>query len=513
MASEYRYPTIGELWRFIFECTGIWAFSENKGSLQTRLRRLASEELFSLKSQADIEEEFRALLNGLFNDEELSSAVMTLIDEVMMSYSAIIASYMAQYTKEENIKYLLCCSGVGRLALSTCKQLAKLRRKNIPFGVSIDLFTPDFAADGAVVYPLSKMLSFLNNINLSNKSSVAKKHGETSADSVRRYLNRLDKGYGKKNLENLFEKLKPLLYFKENQEIENYLKFLVFIAYTSEESYKKIDDKRFLSELVNEFVRQFQNINSAMNETLFKMFSDKEIKQASRDQWDDVVDRWASDAFDRLKNFIYYVSKDITVDNIHYFRKLYSDENREGMVKNYELFGKDAVCFSEWYLTNHFDFPAPYDLIEADADLNDLNSLFRSKTDIDTYRKKVDLFKLKHKKTLERYPWISEELDSDIAYLENDFDRSKEHISRAFGLAKYSAGSGIVRIIARAFELSARCGDRELFRQVYKWGKYTENIKIFGGADGCYKIYMGDGSFVIVTDNDAFEKVSEYYLD
>ncbi|MGE4318612.1 MAG: hypothetical protein AB7E96_06860 [Deferribacterales bacterium] len=431
MESECRYPSIGEFWSFIFESTGIWALSEKKGSLQTRLRRLASEESFSLRSQSDIEQELFALLNGLFKDEELSSAVMSLIDEVMMAYTEIITSYMAMYTKEENIKYLLSCHGVGRLALSVCKQLAKLKRNRIPFGGGIDLFVPDFAEDGTVVYPLSKMLSFLNNINLSSKSGAAREHGWTSADSVRRYLNRLDKGHGKRSLEDVFIKLRPLLSFDANPEIENYLKFLVFIAYTSEGICKKIDDKRFLSELVSEFVRQFQNIN--------------------RDQWDDAADRWAS------------------------------------------------------------DFPVPYDLTGAGADLDYIDSLFRSKTNIDTYREKVDLFKLKYKETIERYPWISAELDSDTAYLENDFDRSKEHIRRAFELAKYSAGSGILRVFDRAFELSARCGDRELFRQVYKWGKYTKNIRTFGNIDGCYKICLSGGLFVIVTDDDAFEKISEYY--
>jgi len=488
MEIPYRCYSLGDYWHFIFETTGIWSFSENKKTLQKKLKRLASEDTYTLNSVPELKEELYELFNENFGNKEISGLLLSFFDEIASVYINIVRNFIMPCNKEDTIIQIVGNSGVSLLALNVNKLVIKLNKQSMPFEVNIDWFLPEFGSGTVSEYPLQKVIVRLRNMLLIN-TNITSVFGDFFTESVRQYLYRLEKGAGEKRPQYLFDNIEPFIKFPEYPEITNYLKFIIAVSCALDKICRRFKDKENLEVLISEFKRQYYLQKSMLSSGYAKIDQQK----MSLKEWHNVVDLLSLKFLSHAESFSYCITRTNPPERFDYARKLYSNE--AAMKKYCELYGESVVYFSEWALTNHNNIIVPDSLSALFSDEERLLNKLYSKTNLEEIETEISTFSSKHDIWLKRLPWIMFELRSDIAHYRQDKTQAKDLILEAFEHGKYSAGAGLKRIIQRALDLCVLCSDRKSFNNVYKWG-------IFSGY-----IDSGENSNL---DN-IFDKFKQYY--
>lgn len=486
MESEFTYPTLGEVVKYLFDATGVLArkgdygrannFGEpQKRSVQKKLERLAKEE-YALQPQLDdLVKTSSELLSEVIRCPIAAKQVSELINDLYERYRELITEQGTYMSKTDTVRFFLTNYGVDIAVRSLARDWLKWQPIN-PTAARPDQefwFLPADKGDGWT-WPLSHALKWAYRVC---GVSQAQFHQPSNYDDPRDQLERNLKSANSwtrgatipsmfvlvKNLDESFiaraDIGKPV-----DAKVRNDIMTVAAlgrIATVIARDIERVYGTSFLRETItqikqyivwmrietSEFQLQFEEESAKLRgsatellELRFKMFLHfMAFFDAKRNH--------ARDLMEEHK----YTSGTLRTEVIHYLEKHYGAYAARVPIDTH----------SRWQL----DKPERFEELVSHG-LGMMNKV--STQDV------VDRFAADMQTTGvgKRAPWLVHWLRGAVYYRSEDYAGALLHYKQAYELAKYSAGAFQYRLVNQYLEITAKTDSWRDFKKAALWACY-----------------------------------------
>ncbi len=491
---EISFPTIGEVIREVFNCSGLLAQKEDKlnsnfsagdrKKLQMQLKRLADE---SSKIDGKLDELltlFKQLLSNTINEERIIWMIMDFLEELLIIYKSVLKSDGTYLNQQATTKWLIKSYLLDRLVISFFKNHLRFNVARNTLDVSkLNSWIFPTISEKKVIWPLSKAWKEIYNDTSITQSLF---HYPDKAVEDFRAIRNLENAqhWGASDqlpsigaLFNNFDYSLAQLKCTSNQSAKRFIneqktneyKLMLFISRLSTYFFQKIK-KAYGDEFLLEVIKQLQGQSGRLSR--INRYLTQEICGAKKE---------------------YLIQEEQDVDNLHFnlvsnYWKSYSEKIHQGAMRLQEyLFdnafeGLSQIEIARVYISCIGSFNA-YSTLETRKSnpLDDIPNQFiemfnkgeklkkapNSIFEVDNYRKELTSLNL-----ILCLEWLSDWCYANFYYRNNNHVKAHFFYEKAFNKAKYTAGKFQYLLVNQYIESCAKNKKFSSMKRAVAWANY-----------------------------------------
>jgi len=497
--NEPSFPTLGEIAKFLFDCSGVLAqkgdqfgvlnAEKDKKSVQTALRRLAKEESELQVNLSKVLDMFLKYVDKICQSEKVTMAIGTLVDEVLAQYRDLVRNEGTYLDKNGSIKWVLQTRFVGRAALSSQKNILRFNIKDLGLTTPEDSFwfLPDISGK-EINWPLAKAFKWVYWISNTNhthfhfpgkNSSIEDYRLSQNLENASKWINdkRLPSWggiYG--NLQDSFaalakcenDKYRRVLDGKTKQSIS----IVLFIARCTTYICKKID-QHFGRTVLNDLIVQYQEIDTMLHEEHAPLISaaNQELQSLSNQNeadrfWFNMVPRF----WEMKSEKIMHASKRLAaiIANHHHAHggmTNISAQVQQELAQNYGAYITYSVLKNIEYQAKE---QPRRDFVELYLEGEQLQKKPHYTPDeFDAYCTAVDKAGL-----TTQLRWLIAWIQASRLYRSGEHEKAFKYYQEAYTYARYAAGGRQYRLINQVIENCAKNNKWLQFKKAVAWANY-----------------------------------------
>lgn len=493
MKNEYGFPAIGEVAKELFACAGflptkndpleIIRSETEKKSIQTRLRRLASESSELRKNLDQLLGLFEELTKETTGSERLANAVRESITDALEQYRDLIRTQISHLSKQDTLRFLLLTSIPERVVLSYQKNalIFNVKATGYQFPEDRTWWLPSFDKED-IQWPLGKAFKWVyETVEISQTRFHFPNHGVSEDHRLHQNYENAWRWTSNKrfpsltailtNIDESVEAMRVAEKVDYQREIsprqKNNFRTVLAIARFTTAAFRKIE-KAYgrevlysISETLRKQDRRLRRNHKQFEENLNQKLVANNVRNAqavdnawglkTREFWKNRSDNLIAGA-QQLAHL--QKTDSVPPEKIPKFKvyiRLLGIHGAYSFILN-EAHAKDIYppqTFVESLqaglrLKNHAHSPSEIDKLE------------------DTIKRNGD----------EGLGWITEWARATNLYRKEQYSEAAPHFKRAFELGKYSAGESQYKLVNQYIEICAKVQNWEEFKKGVAWAKY-----------------------------------------
>lgn len=502
--QQYRFPTLGEIVKELFNATGILPQKHDKTSIvsdekhkkniQKNLERLAKEESKIDSHLDDILDIFSNILYELLEDEKLTFAFMASIQDALEQYKDLVRGDGTYLSLVDSVKWIIQNKLIDRVLISLFKNKLAFQVHHYNSELPDDTFwwLPEYDhLRNEWIFPLTKTWQWIyNSQGVSQtrfhnpiKDDVSYQFDSGLIENYKQYERNLENAQrwtSDKQLPNIHALLKNLneslvassyCFDKKPMQYRSY-KMMLFISRLTThitKSIQKVYGDDFTYQLVRDIKKQYRRYK--LETSGYKGYIERKLTMIPAtnseyiEVWDNLTRQlWWLRAdklikqFPKVENYLKQHGSQLSKH-----KKIKLLINKLGASNVYLLVNQEKHSPREW-IPEIFPelFIRGLDLKRKSVSLQDINE----------YKAAVESAKLHN-----QLNWLIEWITATYYYRQESFDKAHPHYSQAFKLARYTAGKQQYLLTNQYIESCAKVDDYRDFKKAVAWANYL-NIKV-----------------------------------
>ncbi|MEZ9512163.1 hypothetical protein AB4383_17915 [Vibrio breoganii] len=502
--QQYRFPTIGEIVKELFNATGLLSQKHNltsvivcekhKKSIQRSLERLAKEDSKIGDQLDDALDMLANILYELIDDEKFTLAFMASIQDALEQYKDLIRGDATYLSLANSIKWVIQNRLVDRLLTSLFKNTLAFRVDVFENGIPDDQFwwLPEFDSQrNKWNLPITKVWQWIyhsqgvsqthfHNPIRSDTSYQINKHllekykqYERNLESAQRWTSCIQLPSTHTLFKNLNDSLdaQPYCFDSNKRQLKSY-KTMLFISRLSTYCSNRIQEiygNDVLHQLVRDLKKQYgryERETSGYRYEVDKHMSTRTARHSDYvNAWGDLTrELWwyrADDLIKRLPKVEEYLRRHGALMSKHSQIKFLV--NNLGSSNVYSLINQERHNPREAIPTR---FP---ELFTRGLNIKKQATLLQ---EIQEYRTDTESAGLQG-----LLCWVVEWAFATYYYRQEIYDKAHHHYIQAFQLARYTAGNQQYALVNQYIESCAKAKDYKGFKKAIAWANYL-GIKV-----------------------------------
>ncbi|WP_434050454.1 hypothetical protein [Marinobacter salarius] len=493
MNNEYGFPAIGEVAKELFTCAGflptkndplgIIRSETEKKSIQTRLRRLASESSELRKNLDQLLGLFEELTRETTGSERLAHTVRESITDALEQYRDLIRTQISHLSKQETLRFMLLTSISERVILSYQKNalIFNVKATGYQFPSDRTWWLPSFDKED-IQWPLAKALQWVYETVETNQTRFHfPNHGVHEDHRLHQNYENAWRWTSNKrfpsltailtNIDESVEAMRVAENVDYQREVsphqKNNFRTVLAIARFTTAAFQKIE-KAYgrevlcaISETLRKQDRRLRRNHKRFEQNLNRKLIANNVRsaQAVDNAWELTTREFWKNRSDNLiagAQQLAHLQKTDSVpsEKIPKF-KVY--------IRFLGIHGAYSVILNEAHVKEIYPPQTFVESLQAGLWLkNHAHSLSEIDKLEDTIKRNGD----------EGLRWITEWARATRLYRKEQYSEAAEHFKRAFELGKYSAGQSQYKLVNQYIEICAKVQNWEEFKKGVAWAKY-----------------------------------------
>ncbi|EJM7852133.1 hypothetical protein BBL91_06950 [Vibrio parahaemolyticus] len=502
--QQYRFPTIGEIVKELFNATGLLpqkhnltsviACEKHKKSIQKSLERLAKEDSKIGEQLDDALDILANILYELIEDEKFTLAFMASIQDALEQYKDLVRGDGTYLSLVNTIKWVIQNRLVDRLLTSLFKNTLAFQVDVFENEIPDDQFwwLPEFdSLSNKWNLPITKVWQCIYHSQGASQThfhnpvrgDISYQRNKLLLEKYKQYERNLEaaqrwtSGIQLPSTHTLFKNLNDSLaaqsycFDGNDRQLKNY-KTMLFISRLTTYCSKRIQETygddvmhQLVRDLKKQYVR-YEKETSGYRYEVEKHLSTRTLRSSDyMNAWCDLSrELWwfrADDLIKRLPKVEEYLRRHSSQMSIHKQIKLLV--NNLGASNVYTLINQERYSPREAIPTK---FPELY------MRGLDLKKKSTSLKEIREYHIEVESAQLQGP-----LRWLVEWAFAAYYYRQETFDKAHPHYTQAYQLARYTAGNQQYSLVNQYIESCAKAKDYKGFKKAIAWANYL-GIKV-----------------------------------
>lgn len=490
---QASFVTLGQLVKFAYDATGILPKKRDEKTslsstdvkrIQKNLERLVDEEGSLLDRSGELIRTLHDELSETIHNEKVKSAIGECLLDLLEVYNHVVRDEGTYLPPQDSLQWFASTHAVRRLALSVQKHLVRfnIAADGLIYPKDVNWYLPDIS-DNSITWPLEKAIQWIYrhcNTSPTHFHCAGKTHVESDSE-MRQNLENASNWQKGRNLPswgalhwNFSRSINRLLAAEgsaaraiSSKEKESML-YVLFVARLSTYITNLVHDaygKDILTGLLSRFMKQRDLLTKDIHifkDTAESYIEQKKIPQEYHDLvWFDLSNEYWHWFANRLSHCTKTMQELITS----------SDNNSISSEKSLQLckkYGEYVVHSVLDFINSQCDLKHPRFFAEA------LFKGFDLIKNSETTLQEIDIYEaeIREKEVFFCLEWMVHWNRALLHYRNQQDAEAFKHITDAFKLAKYSAGSNQYKIVNQYIELSAKNNSWQNFKKGVAWALY-----------------------------------------